>query len=42
MYSFHMKNFAILTKFSDCLAEKLSMCKIVPAAALRMIFLPHA
>ena len=28
-YSFHTKNFAILTKFSDSLAEKLSMCKIL-------------
>ena len=27
-YSFHTKNFAFLTKFSDSLAEKLSMCKI--------------
>ena len=27
-YSFHTKNFAILTKFSDSLAKKLSMCKI--------------
>ena len=27
-YSFHTKHFAILTKFSDSLAEKLSMCKI--------------
>ena len=25
-YSFHTKNFAILTKFSNSLAEKLSMC----------------
>ena len=28
-YSFHTKNFAILTKFPGCLAEKLSMCKIL-------------
>ena len=27
-YSFHTKNFAVLTKFSDSLAKKLSMCKI--------------
>ena len=26
-YFFHMKNFEILTKFSDSMAEKLSMCK---------------
>ena len=29
-YSFHMKNFEILTKFSDSMAEKLSMCTILP------------
>ena len=28
-YSFHTKDFAILTKLSDSLAEKLSMCKIL-------------
>ena len=28
-YSCHTKNFAVVTKFSDSLAEKLSMCKIV-------------
>ena len=28
-YSFHMKNFEILTKFLDSMAEKLSMCKIL-------------
>ena len=28
-YAFHMKNFEILTKFSDSMAEKLSMCKIL-------------
>ena len=28
-YSFHTKNFEILTKFSDSMAEKLSMCKIL-------------
>ena len=28
-YSCHTKNFAILTKFSDSLAEKLSTCKIL-------------
>ena len=28
-YSFHTKNFEILTKFSDSMAEKLSICKIV-------------
>ena len=28
-YYFHMKNFEILTKFSDSMAEKLSMCKIL-------------
>ena len=28
-YSFYTKNFEILTKFSDSMAEKLSMCKIV-------------
>ena len=28
-YSFHMKNSEILTKFSDSMAEKLSMCKIL-------------
>ena len=28
-YSFHTKNFEILTKFSDYMAEKLSMCKIL-------------
>ena len=27
--SFHTKNFEILTKFSDSMAEKLSMCKIL-------------
>ena len=26
-YFFHTKNFEILTKFSDSMAEKLSMCK---------------
>ena len=26
-YSFHMKNSEILTKFSDSMAEKLSICK---------------
>ena len=30
-YSFHTKNFEILTKFSDYMAEKLSMCKILPS-----------
>ena len=29
VYSFHTKNFEILTKFSDSMAEKLSMCKIL-------------
>ena len=29
VYSFHIKNFEILTKFSDSMAEKLSMCKIL-------------
>ena len=28
-YFFHTKNFEILTKFSDSMAEKLSMCKIL-------------
>ena len=28
-YSFHTKNFEILTTFSDSMAEKLSMCKIL-------------
>ena len=28
-YSFHTKNFEILTKFSDSMAENLSMCKIL-------------
>ena len=28
-YSFHKKNFEILTKFPDFMAEKLSMCKIL-------------
>ena len=28
-YSFHMNNFEILTKFSDSMAEKLSMCNIL-------------
>ena len=28
-YSFHMKNFEILTKSSDSMTEKLSMCKIL-------------
>ena len=28
-YSFHAKNFEILTKFSDSMAEKRSMCKIL-------------
>ena len=28
-YSFHMKNFEILTRFSDSMAENLSMCKIL-------------
>ena len=28
-YSFHTKNFEILTQFSDSMAEKLSMCKIL-------------
>ena len=28
-YSFHTKNFEILTKFSDCMAAKLSMCKVL-------------
>ena len=28
-YSFHTKNFEILTKFSDSMAKKLSMCKIL-------------
>ena len=28
-YSFHTKNFEILAKFSDSMAEKLSMCKIL-------------
>ena len=28
-YSFHAKNFEILTKFSDSMAEKLSMCKLL-------------
>ena len=29
MYSFQTKNFEILTKFSDSMAEKLPMCKIL-------------
>ena len=28
-YSFHTKNFEILTKFSDSMAKKVSMCKIL-------------
>ena len=28
-YSFHTKNLEILTKFSESIAEKLSMCKIL-------------
>ena len=28
-YSFHAKNFKILTKFSDSMVEKLSVCKIL-------------
>ena len=28
-YFFHMKNFEILTRFSDSMTEKLSMCKIL-------------
>ena len=28
-YSFHMKNSEILTKFSDSIPEKLSVCKIL-------------
>ena len=28
-YSFYTKNFEILTKLSDFMAEKLSMCKIL-------------
>ena len=28
-YSFHTKNFEILTKFSDSLTENLSMCKLL-------------
>ena len=28
-YYFHTKNFEILTKFSDSMAKKLSMCKIL-------------
>ena len=28
-YSFHTKNFEILTKFSDSMAEKRRMCKIL-------------
>ena len=28
-YSLHTKNFEILTKFSDSMAEKLLMCKIL-------------
>ena len=28
-YSFHTKNFEILTKFLDSMAEKLSMCNIL-------------
>ena len=28
-YSFHTKNFAVLTTFSDSLAEKVSMCKLL-------------
>ena len=28
-YSFHSKNCEVLTKFSDAMAEKLSMCKIL-------------
>ena len=28
-YSFHRKNFEILTKFSDSTAEELSVCKIL-------------
>ena len=28
-YSFHAKNFEILTKFSDSMAENLSTCKIL-------------
>ena len=33
-YSIHTKNFAILTKFSDSMAEKFSMCKILPPCNL--------
>ena len=29
VYSFHKRNFAILITFSDSLAEKLSICKIL-------------
>ena len=29
VYSFHTKNFEILTKFSDSMAEKLPMCKML-------------
>ena len=36
-YSFHTKNFALLTKFSDSLAEKLSMCKFFTAIQLMII-----
>ena len=28
-YSFHTKNYEILRKFSDSMAEKLSMCKML-------------
>ena len=28
-YSFHTKNFEILTKFSNSMVERLSMCKIL-------------
>ena len=37
-YFFHTKNFEILTKFSDSMAEKLSMCKILRTMAKILIF----
>ena len=36
-YSFYTKNFEILTKFSDSMTEKLSMCKILRSYQLIII-----
>ena len=38
-YSFHTKNFEILTKFSDSKAEKLSICKNF--TGVQPIFIPQ-